>query len=75
MGLKNSTMILAEGLNGYMVKSYQVKFIENIVNKEIFGAKDSPSSWYFPSAEADGESMLLVMGDVRLTNTKVRCLI
>jgi hypothetical protein len=78
MGLKMSTTILAEGLNSYMIKSDQVKFIEkieNIVNEEIFGTKDSPSSWHFPSAEADGESTLLVMGDVRLTNTKVRCLI
>jgi hypothetical protein len=75
MGLKISTMILAEGLISYMVKSYQVKFIEkikNIVNKEIFGTKDSPSSWHFPSAEAEGESTLLVMGDIRLANTKVR---
>jgi hypothetical protein len=32
MGLKISTMILAEGLNSYMVKSYQVKFIEQIEN-------------------------------------------
>jgi hypothetical protein len=30
IGLKMSTMILAEGLNGYMVKSRQVKFIEKI---------------------------------------------
>jgi hypothetical protein len=78
MGLKMSTTILAEGLNSYMVRSDQVKFIEkigNIVNEEFFGTKDSPSSWHFPSAEADGESTLLVMGDVRLTNTTVRCLI
>jgi hypothetical protein len=72
MGLKMLTMILAEGLNSYIDKSDQVKFIEkieNIVNEEIFGNKDSPSSWHFPSAEADEESTLLVMGDVRLTNT------
>jgi hypothetical protein len=78
MGLKMSTIILVEGLNSYMVKSDQVKFIEkieNIVNEEIFGDKDSPSSWHFPSAEADGESTLPVIGDVRLTNTKVRCFI
>jgi hypothetical protein len=78
MGLKMSSMILAEGLNSYMVNSEQVKFIkqiENIVNKKIFGTKESPSSWHFPSAEADGESALLVMGDIRLQNTKVRRLI
>jgi hypothetical protein len=78
MGLKMSTMILAEGPNSYMVKSDQVKFIEkivNIVNEENFGNKDSPSSWNFPSAKADGESTLLVMGDVCLTNNKVQCLI
>jgi hypothetical protein len=61
-----------------MVKLDQVKFIaniDNIVNEEFFGNKDSPSSWHFPSAEADGESTLIVMGDVRLTNTMFRCLI
>jgi hypothetical protein len=30
IGLKMSTMILAEGLNSYMVKLEQVKFIEQI---------------------------------------------
>jgi hypothetical protein len=78
MGLKMSTMILVEGLNSYMVKSEQVKFIGQIeknVNEEIFGTSESLSSWYFQSAEADGESTLLVMGDVRLPNTKVRRLI
>jgi hypothetical protein len=30
MGLKKSTVILAEGLNSYMVKSEQVKFIDQI---------------------------------------------
>jgi hypothetical protein len=57
MGMKMSTMILAEGLNSYMVKSAHVIFIEeieNIVNEDFFGSKESPSSWYFPSAEADG---------------------
>jgi hypothetical protein len=52
-----------------MVKSDQVKFIEqieNIVNKDFFGTKESPSSWHFPSAGADGESTLLAMGYVRL---------
>jgi hypothetical protein len=74
IGLNILTMILAEGLNSYMVKLDQVKFIEkieNIVNDDFFGTKDSPSSWHFPSAEADGESTLLFMGDFRLTNTKV----
>jgi hypothetical protein len=78
MGLKMLTMILAEGFNSYLVKSDQVKFIEkieNIVNEEIFGTKESPSSWHLSSAKANGESTLLVMGDVRLPNTKVRCLI
>jgi hypothetical protein len=65
MGLKMSTMILAGGLKIYVVKS------ENIVNEESFGTKESPSSWHFPSAEADRESTLLVMGDVCLPNTKV----
>jgi hypothetical protein len=69
MWLKMSTMIWAEGLNIYMVKSDQVKFIEkieNIFNEDFFGTKDSPLSWYFPSAGADGESTLLIMGDIRL---------
>jgi hypothetical protein len=78
MGLKMSTKILAERLNSYMVKLDQVKFIEkieNIVDEDFFGTKESTSSWHFPSAEADGESALLVMGDVRLPNSKVQCLI
>jgi hypothetical protein len=74
MGLKMSTIILAEGLNSYMVKSDQVKFfekIENIVNEDFFGNRDSPSSWYFPSAETDGELSLLVMGDFHLPKNDV----
>jgi hypothetical protein len=78
MGLKMSPMSLAEGLKSYMVKSDQVKFIEyieNIVNEDFLGTKESPSSLHFPSADADRESTLLVMVDVHLPNTKVRCLI
>jgi hypothetical protein len=69
MGLKISTMILAGGLNRFLIKSEQVTFIEcfeKITIDNIFGSPESPLTWHFPSAAAKGESGLLVMGDVRV---------
>jgi hypothetical protein len=74
MGLKMLTMILTEVLNSYMGKSEQVKFIEqikNIVNENFFGTRESPSSWHFPSSEANGKSTLLGIGNIHHPNTKV----
>jgi hypothetical protein len=45
-----------------------------LVNEENFCTAISPSLWYFPRNVSEGESDLLVMGDVRLPNSKVRCM-
>jgi hypothetical protein len=48
MGLKMLTMILVEGLNGFLIKTEQVTFIERIekiINEEIFGSPESLSNW------------------------------
>jgi hypothetical protein len=51
MGLKIST------LDGFLIKSEQVSFIERIekiTNEDIFGSPESLSTWHFPSAAVKG---------------------
>jgi hypothetical protein len=76
VGMKMFPLHLSYGLSALKDKSKQEEFvrkIEILMNTRIFGTLAQPAQWFFPFEEKkkDGAPPRLIVGEVRMNNTRV----